>query len=308
MTQEFKTVPGYGETIKEIGHHLGERKGLIIKRMLLVAWPALVFVGMSALVKTLVDGRMIDENSPYLIPAAIFGGCWLLFSVIYYAVMNYIFTIEKRIWIDSFFDKHVLQPAESWRIARRLFWPSLILSLNILVRYILPGVLLFVASLFIMYKMTSGGEATDYAVFVPFAGLAVVSIYFYVVQIKLRFLPFIFLDRYGSANFSYGGLFTEMRTLNASSKTALKSMVYDIGEGSLNTLISTVSGQLESAMGNLGGVGKVFGAVLGGAAQETGKQALSYAKIIAYYMLYKHVRSLSAEGQIVNTKIYELSK
>ena len=41
---ENQKVPSYKEIIKEVKNHLNERKGLLLKRTLLVAWPGLVLV------------------------------------------------------------------------------------------------------------------------------------------------------------------------------------------------------------------------------------------------------------------------
>lgn len=312
MSQEPIAVPGYGETIAEIGRHLGERKGLLLKRTILIAWPAILFATAATLGKELVDNGVLKltEDSPYVLPLMIGGGVWLLFAIVYYAVLNYIFTIEKRIWIDSFFDKRVMEPKASWRAARRLFFPALIVSMNVFVRYILPGILVligFIWAAVFFATMDNANEAT--VIIIPLAGLAIVMLYFYLLKVKLRFLPFIFLDRYGAADFTYGGLFREMKQLNTIEKTALKAFVYSVGQSSLNSLASTIANQLEGVMGNFGPVGRVLGTLVGTTAKEAANQALSYGHIIATYMLYRYARSQAyPEAQLVNERVYELSK
>jgi hypothetical protein len=320
MQETPNKSPGYGETIAEIGQQLNKRKGLLFKRTIFISWPAILLAGAIPVIQELLKNGTISKDSPYIFPLVIGLFIWVIFSLVYYATLNYIFTTEKRIWIDSFFDKRTLEPKESWRIARRLFFPSVIISLNVFLRYILPAIIVYsfilylgitsAASFVSLFKSENSVGVMMFAVMVS---VVVLVFYFELLRVKLRFLPFIFLDYYGAPDFTYSNLFKKMKEINKVRKTALKSFIYDSGEASMRAVVNSIANQLQGTIGSVGSLGvagKVVGAMVGVTVKETGKQTLSYANIVAHYLLFRYasLQVAPTTAEVVNENIYNLSK
>jgi len=133
----------YKELLQEAGKQLSFRKGILFRRIFLLAWPAMVMVVILFIWRELIQRKILFEGSPWLIPSFISLGVWLIFTLFYYAIFSSIFAIEKRIWIDSYFDKKNLKPKDSWRIAKKLLWPAIGMVCQLILRFYLPPFLIY---------------------------------------------------------------------------------------------------------------------------------------------------------------------
>mgnify|MGYP000036948235 CR=1 FL=1 len=307
-----QNFPGYKETAREIGKQLSLRKKLLVRRIFLLIWPIMVLAVASVIVSESYKAGWLQKDGPYTAGLLVVGGAWFCFSFCYYAVLSLIFNIEKLIWVDSFFDKRNLEPKDSWRIARKLFWPYFRLGIETFVRYVLPAFILFFLSFFLIIKYLVGGTMAD-AAYIPVVAIVIVTgaiiIYFYLLQVILRYLPFVFLDRYGEQNFSYSGLFVEMRKLKtvAANKTQMRALLTHLTADVVTEISSTALGVMQAGLGNFGIVGKILGSSVRVVGEETTKQITSLGRIVAVYMVYQFVRQqMYGQAQHVNENLYRL--
>ena len=305
----------YQQILSEIGKHLNERKGLLFKRILLLTWPIIIVGVTTYLFLQGIDIGVIDKETPYL-PYYIGGiGLMIFLSAIYYWIASIIFEIEKRIWIDAHFDGKNLHPDESWNIAKSLFGPSVKLWFSLLFRYVLTPVLAFfvIIACSIFLLPSTGSNVVGLQIGLIAVGSISLVIYFYFLRIRLRYLWFIFLDRYHDAGFSHDKIFTEVEELNEvnkseSFKKALVSQFgSDVAKSISNLIVQRLSsyvigagvGLSRGGMGILGGGLGSFGVVARVLGEEGSKQITSYGKIIAFYLLYRQARQLKyGEAQI----------
>jgi hypothetical protein len=244
---------------------------------------------------------------------AIGGGALLLLMVVYTTVVGFIFEIEKRIWVDSHFDEKSLDQKDSWRIAKALFWPAVVLRVKVALRYyFVPIVGLFVLLALSIYAVFSYYGNTNNVLlgiviaFILF--LITVAIYGYYLKIKLRYVWFIFLDSYGR-NYSYQAVIDEMDALNdiRKSETFKKSLIATIGTDSVNAISQVAIGTITQGLSMLGNTGKLVGSLANVYGKETSKQAADLGNIAAQYMLYRFtIKELYGEEQIVNDELYKL--
>ena len=309
MISQANPVSSYSDLLREAGAQLGTRKKLLALRTLLLIWPVFIFAAVVLFGEKFFPQGKVPENfaDPFWIAFLITG----FLAFVYYVFMSFIFEIEKRIWIDSFFDQRNLTSWESWRIARKLFFPTLGASWGILWRYYLPAFLVyaFLLVVFVGNAFFSSDIVQDTIVLT--GGAVLIMIYLVVVTMKLRFMWFVFLDRYGREAFSIKTLLMEMRALNAISKGEAfrKALVTELGSSALTVITKQMVRILQSGFGLLGYGGKIFGAFFGIFGKEFTKQAVDLGKIAALYVLYRHARIiLHGTSQEVNEYIYNLRK
>src|SRR5690349_1099067 len=127
MTSNQPNSPQYAPILEEIGKHLKERKSLLLKRSLQIMWPLFILFAYGTVLNNFYDLKSIADNHEQGLFAPIFIPLWIIWglSLIYILVMRSIFFVEKLIWIDSHFDGKNLEPRSSWKIAKKLFWPSI---------------------------------------------------------------------------------------------------------------------------------------------------------------------------------------
>jgi Na+/melibiose symporter-like transporter len=117
----------------EIGKQLSERRGLLAQRTFLLIWPILMLVFVGPIVALLGE-----ENLQLWQILTILG--FIIFAFCYQIVVGAIFAIEKRIWLDSYFDNRPLAPQQSWRIAFKLLRPAINLVFRTaFIYYLLPS-------------------------------------------------------------------------------------------------------------------------------------------------------------------------
>lgn len=305
-------IPSYKETLGEIGRQLGLRKKAMTRRVLFMIWPPIVAAVSLVVLSYTYKAGLLNENWKYMnvILAAI--GVWLLFSIIYYYILSFIFGIEKRIWVDSFFDKKNLDTKDSWRIAKKLFWPYLRLQFESFLRYVLPAIVIFYLVLFevvVPLSRQSWFKESDVLPVVIMLPTFIIAIYFYYLRVILRYIPFVFLDRYGTDQFSYSGLFKEMRKLKKieSTRTHTRTLLAHLSSDIITGLTSAVGEKVQEGLGQFGAVGKAFGVATRIMGEEVAKQTTAVGKIVAVYMLYQFARQkMYNEPQHINDQLYKL--
>lgn len=297
-----KLAPSYEQMVQEIGIHLKDRKGVFAKRILLLILPCLL-LGILSYFSDPLKAQINNE----LVLSIIVYGVILIFVVIGF-VLNNIFYLEQLIWVDSYHDGKNLDPKSSWRIARRLFFPGLLFSIKLGFKYYVPPLIVStfgsIAVIYISYRMDLISTGVSAAI----GFWIVLFIYYYYLNIKLRYAWFLFLDFYGQTTES---IFDEINKLNnyAKSETFKKALLATLGTDSIHALTQITIGTLSRSAGLLGNIGGVAGSVVGSYGQEAARQLRGFALIVVYYMLYRYAREgLYGNSQTVNEKIYELSK
>jgi hypothetical protein len=309
MEQENKVqFPGYRELFKEIKNQLSERSGITLKRSLLIGWPALIIVGIISYIN--VYGKKIDYSSFILIFTV-----FVPLALIYTVLLNNIFATEKLIWINSsHFNKNISND-DSWKIARKLFWPSLMMRLQLFFRYYFLPLFIYLFLCFLLFYK-AGNEILGGMSFLYFFGFfliigpVILWFYFTYINIKLRYIWFIFIDNYGKEPFFYHDLFKEMYELNEINKAEAfrKSLAVDIGADFLQNLIGMSYGlSLKAALGQFGKRGQVFGDVASAYSSDVVAQKASLSKLAANYVLYCYSKEqLYKKPLVENEKIYSI--
>ncbi len=303
--------PTYKETVSQISGQLSLRKKILASRIIFLIWPPLVAAISLVLTGEAYKAGLIDKNWEYMnLLLGILAG-WLIFSLLYYYILSFVFFIEKTVWVDSFFDKKNLDPKDSWRIAKRLFWPSIRLRLEIFMRYVLPVVILFylfVTQVFARLNNFMTGLG-DYIIVAPLVISLIIGVYLYYIRVFTRYIPFIFLDRYGSADFSYSGIFKELRELKKieSTKTHTRTLLTHLTAGIFDETASVSLGPVQAGLAQFTVVGKVAGVVVRMIGEEAATQSTSIGKIVSVYMLYQFARQkLYGQSQHINEHLYSL--
>jgi hypothetical protein len=315
-------TPAYQEILAQIGAQIRERKGLLIRRTLLLTWPILLAIAIGYLTQFFF-GEESAKQIFFSYPNYIYVVTYALFACLYGMIVNFTFEIEKRIWIDSFFDKKVLTPQESWKVSQKLFWRAIQFRFRVFVRYyVLPNLVFLstiIAGVVLFYNKDfypADSKVLIYGGVTLGVSFALFIFYSYYLNIRLRYTWFLFLDGYKKMESDYTNLFVQVDRLNAvmKSESFKKALVLNLGTDSIasitNNVISTMTQGLSTVAGGLTG-SKVLGEMASSLTDAYGKelvqQIASYARIVAMYMLYQSARKEAfGEGQIVNTEVYNL--
>ncbi len=307
--------PQYSQILQEIGTQLKERKSLLMKRVLLIVWPHILIAVLGFIGDKLFDYRSLDEQTQFWV----FCGAiiYIFTAVVYSILMGFVFNIEKRIWIDSYFDSRPLTPAESQRISWGLIWPVFKFRFTLALVYYWIPIGMVMAAVYVGFFIwgISIGETKTMAmslvatatvgVFIVPVGL---FIYQYWVRVKLRYAWFVFLDHYGQ-DYSFSLLKSEIKKLNDISKTDtfIKSLVVNVG-ASTATAVSTLAVRgISAGFGMFGDTGKLVGGVTRIYGEELVRQIIDLGNIAGQYILYRFARKqLYGEEQKVNETLYRL--
>lgn len=308
--------PTYKQMFEEMGKHIGQRKKLLLERAALITWPLILLSLLSSAFKDVPVLGAIRDNNPMA-----FGVVFIpliLAAILYVWVCTFIFHIEKCIWIDSYFDQKNLEPKDSWRIAKKLFWPGFRFGLNVLIKYYLISITLsilalglLVAAIWQAVDMTKGGgDMTAPAIlFLNAIGIFIFTgIYNYYLRIRTRYTWFIFLDRLGE-NYSFDFVTAEVERLNQISRsdTFKKSLVANFGTDVVKGVTDMVVGVIGHGMAALGSAGEAVGKAAAIYGKEVGRQAASLGNLSAQYLLYRFARKeLYGQEQQVNESLYSL--
>jgi hypothetical protein len=153
----------------------------------------------------------------------------------YIGLFSLIFYIEKIIWSQSFFDKKNLLPNDSWNIAKKLFLPYLSLCAAIFLRYALLPLILFYLFLS-QVAAPLADTALEIKNYLPWIGMMLVlsmeAYLLFMLKPVFKFLPFIFLDTYGTDEFSYSSILREAKkfTKIANNKKDIRGLSQEVVE------------------------------------------------------------------------------
>jgi len=131
------TSPSWNEIFREIGIQMNKRSGLLTQRVLWISAPALVFFFLIRLISNIPSTsswlRGLDVSDQieivYLMTASV------IILAITTMVTMAISKVEQTIWLDSYFDSKNLTPQESWKIAKKLYFPWGYLQRKLFYRY-----------------------------------------------------------------------------------------------------------------------------------------------------------------------------
>lgn len=308
------SVLTYKEIVKEIGRHIWERKGILARRVWFIIWPGLLAIILIDLGYSYAHGSEIPR-SPLLF--------WIGFSFSIYAFFHiltatFIFMIEKRIWADSYFDGQNLSPKQSWVLAKKLFFPMTRLGLET-IRYfpafpisiaLLIAVILGQFSLAIYPPidalMRSSRFIENTYIIVVLSIIFILIVILVVLSLKLRYLLFIFLDKYQKKGTNYKEIYAELRILNKVSEGELfnKALVAYFGTEAVSAILQEITDILLDSLFRATGI---FGQAAKAYKTRYIREAKSFAQIIAFYLLYREARALQyGERQHINQNLYSI--
>lgn len=308
MEKEIEQIPSYKEITREVLSKLNDRKGLVLKRTLLASWPGLFII---LLISILENFSFSERISGIILVISI---ALVPLAFLYMLIFYHMFSMEKILWIDSNFDGYNLLPKESFGIAKKIFWPSLLMRLQIFMRYHLVPLVIFFILLFIsLYLPISLNVRYSPWIFVLMFIVILpimIYLYYYYIKIKLRYIWFIFFDNFSKTNLCYSDLFKEMSELNKINKkeSFKKSLISNFGIDLTHDITRFTTGiSIHSTLGNMGNVGKVTADVAGAYASESIYQFSSLAKIVTNYLLYcVAMREFHGKERKINAEIYSL--
>lgn len=313
-------TPTYKEIITQIGAQIKARKKLLLLRTLSIMWPVLLAIA-AGYIATNIYGEEYLKQIIFSFPNILYFFGYVILSAIYMSIIGFIFEIEKRIWIDSFFDKREMLPEASWSLAKKLLWPAVVFRFNIFFKYYFAPIMIFVAILaspLLVYK-----NIIDYMVpniIYTYLGVLLVSlislsIYTYYLRIKLRFSWFVFLDLYKGGKIELHSIYEKMDLLNVTAKSEgfKKALILTVGVDTIgaitNQLVVLMTEGLKAVslgIPGLGNAGKMLGDMTQAYGQALVKQVTSYAEIVSIYILYRtaHQQTYGKE-QEVNEFMYD---
>ena len=317
---EEPLFPSYKETLEEIGRQMKVKRGAFIRRIALLIWPVWIFVILVYALRWSLESEtgailITSEtlSSPwflYLFYAIIL---WSVFAFFYYFTISFIFDIEQKVWIDSYFDGRNLDSKSSWRIARRLFFPTMKLAFLTLVRFYLPAIIIILVGAAVPYYTWTTGQpiSPEFFILPNAVAWAIATIYCYITHLRLRYLPFFFLFEFNTDTYSYQLLVQKMKGLNRiNTKDAIKRVfVSDITTTSFESAVNLLSGILQSQLQKTGKAGQLAGSLLGVTTDVATMQVANFARRTTLYMIYRYTRfKVFNERQKINDYIYKLSE
>lgn len=314
-------TPTYKEIIKEIGAQIIARKKLLLLRTGMIIWPVLlaIILGYGA---NSFYGEQYLEQVIFSFPNILYIIAYIVLAIIYMSIVGFIFEIEKRIWIDSFFDKKEISGKVSWGLAKKLLWPAIIFRFNIFFKYYFVPLMILLVIIFVppVLVITNSIDLSSNTILFSYFGVMIASIiafiiYNYYLRIKLRFSWFVFLDMYKGGKLEINTIYEKMNLLNVTAKSEgfKKALILTVGVDSIKAITTQLvvimtEGLKAVSMGipGLGNAGRALGDLTQAYGQALIKQVTSYAEIVSIYILYRtaHQQTYGKE-QEVNDYIYE---
>jgi hypothetical protein len=120
----------------------------------------------------------------------------------------------------------------------------------------------------------------------------------------LRFLWFVFIDRYGQSGYSVRSVFRELREMRAAERNATATQAFF-----LQAIASIVNSADVSPRRSAGDnpYGTMASRTVGVIATEPLRQLAAFSELISVYLLYRFVRRLHrGESQFINEAVYAL--
>ena len=214
--ENIQVLPGYKTILAEMGKHISERKMLLTKRAVSIIWPAMILAGIFTWTNTdlknasskVIGGLSGNDGIGGMLTAA-----GILLVIVYVITVRAIVAVEKRVWLDSYFDSKNLTSQESLRIARKLFWPALKLSITILFRfYGWFGVIAIIA--IAAFSFVAGNLDSTLTPFIIIFIILSVPFYLYYINLKLRFVWLVFLYKINAQRYKITSIINEDLELN----------------------------------------------------------------------------------------------
>lgn len=258
---------------------------------------------------SLITYVLLQPNSDNLSESLLFWlaigiiGFFLLFAAVYYPITAWIFSLERLIWIKSYFDKENLSPAESWRRAKKIAWPGFIFMSKIFLRFYSLPILIFlgaiVVSLITMLKFNADVGVLMFWFSIVIIGMLTAFYVYYIRIKKLRFIWFVFLDFGQGQNFSFRRLIEINQHLNQIYKGKMfkRALVINFGIDSTEAVIQNMVNSIEDALAGVAvnilppsvsvplvGVEKGLQAYT----EELISQSAELSRSIAMYILYQY--------------------
>ena len=322
-TQPDNISVSYKTAIEEIGKQIAARKKTMAFRTLIIYSPIIL---LSLILYWFIYNQSSDLSGLFKSvdlwfnsgpKTLVFFGLITLPACIT-AIFAYVYTIEKYVWADSYFDGHNLQDEQSLKITKKILWSYIKYELTIFMRfYALYFALLIlgVVGISLLATMIVFTKYTMFLFLIPVGIIIYCLVYLWLLPYgKLRFVPFVFLDYYNSPSFPYKEAFSQMEKLNQISKGEflLKAIAADFGASGINTLTEMAISQLSRAAGSIAPDNKfrgVVGKLVGGYTREYTNQITEFGKIIAVYILYRYARKkVLDDPQYVNNNLYNLAE
>lgn len=298
----------YTAVFHEVGQQIRLRKQALFIRSLLIAFPIIIVVPYFTYLYSSPSLEVMTESGGL---KPLLNGLLVAAVVLFYASAIIIYTaIEKRVWLDSYFDKKNLTSRGSKRVALKLLPQVFVLGLRIFFRYILPPIILLFAVWVALASIRENINGYLYIFLFLLPVALLVTYYKLFLPIKLRFLWFLFLDTYQSRRLSYWKIFRVMKLLNKAGRNeqVLKALSYKVGADITQNIVDVILNQMAMGFSGFGKTGGVLGKIAQGMAGTYSKQLLSYAQLTANYILYREARqSVYTEPQAVNISLYDLA-
>lgn len=303
-------LPSYKELIQEIGKQINLRKDILFKRVLIMSAPAILTI-----IFAILEIFLIPKSSGrYSMILFICFGVWLLIATVGYCVLSWIFGVEKKIWLISFFDKKNISSKKSWKIARKLSIPILKFSIKIFTKFYLAISVVFLATVIILISLGAqerfGKDAYMgfYAIIILVIIITMVAIY--LISLKLRFVWFCFLNRYRGEKISFNELLAQAYKLNDIKKTESfqKALIADIGVSSAEAMTKAAINLISISVSKFGRYIPIIGGIFKAYGDESTKQISDLSRITAMYILYIHAYKVLYNQDISpNEYIYSLA-
>lgn len=297
------STQSYRDILGNIGNHIKLRQKLIGKRAAIISGPLIVSLPF------LVYGKELglSENSANLYYATFFVLSFV--SLWWSIILGQIFKIERVIWVDSFFDKVPLDDRQSWKLAKKLFWPSVLIGIITFMRYQLLPLLAYPLAIvgYLWIWQNIGGSWIVFAI-IGVGGFIGLWVYFYLLKLRLRYINFLLVDTYDTTDFSYGGLYREAKTLNKTTKGKDFQRLFtttlgtDVVGDLTNFTIGTVTGVITR---NMGAGGKIVGSIASQYTAEIVDINKKLAQTVTFYLYYRVARqTLGKTPQTSNSALY----
>lgn len=307
----------FTETAKQIFARLNDRKYLLLQRALLAIWPALVTLAVAylfwgnALANEDGGGEIIWASIQARHYEGWIVGALVVISMIYGALANAVLSIERVIWVDSYFDGKNLAPKESLRIARRLFPSAVRVWIWSWFKYWFPVLAFLVLAGVAIAAAAFAGVDPLILVCAGVAAFAAFALWSFYVGVKLRNLWFLFLDHHDGSHVETRTLADELDRLNATMKTK-EFAKYVLSVAGVDTLAG-LTRLIASLATQVSGASKFLDRTVVGQgvkmyAQTVAAQAQAFARVIAAYVFYRAARAHLGLGQAVNERVYALAK
>ncbi len=313
MENQVNTSPSWNEIFKEIGIQMNKRSGLLTKRVLLISAPVLVLFFIFRLIINvpMTSSWLKALDMSYQLEIVYMVTAFIVILAVLTMISTAISKVEQTIWLDSYFDGKNLTPQESWKIAKKLYFPWNNLQSKLFFRYyiwiILSIIAVFVFGIYVFVVSNFGRTLPENVTMIAWSSYIIISgislvVWTRYLKIKLSYAPFLFLDRYtGDAKSDFWKeFFIELDKLNEVSKgdSFKKNVMLELGADAAMSLVEYIAMKMA-------GMGVPNIALLAG--KEVGYRIIFFAKMTGRYVLYRFAyKTVHGDTHYVNEYVYGL--